>query len=319
MPGEGILNVRFLTNYVKCQFHCPYCIAAPMQGDPAAHIFNEQALRTIVGNLVRLPHRINIRLGVLGEFFLSPALIEAARQLTRAENTASVNCITNLGFSAGFYRKALSGWDLSKVGMVASLHPTEVRRLDAWLDTARELDRALDFAVTLVGYPPLLPGLPALVDRLRGLGLSTFIQGFVGDYQGRSYPFAYTQAERELLRRVSSSRHDYAYFIEATRPGLCHAGQTGIFVDMTGQVRPCGMGARPEVLGNLLAGPELALFPGPRPCPRQTCLCDTENINTASFAQFYEHTGPNQHKFRYRFADLAATRPECDEWRVRYP
>jgi hypothetical protein len=74
----------------------------------------------------------------------------------------------------------------------------------------------------------------------------------------------------------------------------------------------------PEPIGNLLTGEPLRLYEGPRPCTASTCRCDTENENTVQFEQFYERTGKNQHRYRYRFEELARGIPDWDEWKVAY-
>lgn len=319
MASEPHLNIRFLTNYMKCNFKCPYCIVGSMKNDPNYALFDEAALARITDNIIKIQGRINIRLGVLGEFFLSQALLDAARKLSNAPNVLSVNLITNLSFPYKTYLRKLEGCDASKTALVASFHPTEIRDFNVWFDTALRLNKLLDFAVVFVGYPPLLPAIAKLVAAFTEQGVHTFVQGFVGAFEGRNYPDSYTEHEKALLRSISSSRHDYEYFVEKRRPGLCNAGYKSLFVDLTGNVRPCGMGKRAEHLGNLLQSPELRLFDGPRPCPRSSCLCDTENINAVSFEERYEHTGLNQHRFKYRFAELAKVNPEYDEWSIKYP
>ncbi|WP_027369014.1 hypothetical protein [Desulfocurvibacter africanus] len=313
------LNIRFLTNYIKCNYSCPYCIVGSMKGDPRYDVFNENALSRIATHITQIESRINIRLGVLGEFFLSSALVGVAEQLSHAPNIKTLNLITNLSFPFKKYSDDLKNFDQSKLGLVASLHPTEIKDFEAWFDTARRLNELVDFSVALVAYPPLIPTLPTLVSKLGELGIHAFVQGFVGKFNDREYPFSYSAEEQRILRTISTSRHDYAYFVEAKRAGLCNAGHKSVFVDITGQVRPCGMGRGGESLGNFLQSPGLRLYDAPRPCTRKTCFCDTENINTVSFETHYAHTGPNQHKFMYRFAELAAENPEYGEWSIRYP
>jgi hypothetical protein len=187
------------------------------------------------------------------------------------------------------------------------------------MKTALWLNNHIDFAVVLVGYPPLVGQLPDIKSRLNQLGLTVFLQGFIGTYEGRSYPQAYTSEEKNILRKLCYSRHDYEFFIEARKPGFCYAGYNSFYVDMSGAVRACGVGGWPwPLMGNLLDEPRVVLLPGPHPCISQTCLCDTEYINTALFAQYYRFTGQNQHKFQYKFKDLAQTWPAIDEWNVDY-
>jgi hypothetical protein len=89
-------------------------------------------------------------------------------------------------------------------------------------------------------------------------------------------------------------------------------------VSAQGEVFPCGMGEYREPLGDLSRSPDLLLRDSPVPCPFQTCQCDTENYNTVMFESYYKLSGKNQHKYEYRFKDLAQ-KDECfAEWNVQY-
>ena len=264
-----LLNVRFLTNFNLCNQRCGYCVAG--QADPddprMQERFDSAAYFEILRRLAALPHQLNVRIGVRGEFFLSSELIAGARELTQRANVRSVNLITNLSFSAAKYRRLLEGYDLAKVALVASLHPSEIRDEDAWIDNAVEVAGFTDLVACMVAHPDLLGGLAERLAKMRARGLEVFVQAFKGDHAGRAYPAAYTCQERELLRSLFYSNHDFEYMLEQKRPGLCNAGHKSLFVDMTGLVRICGMrivGPRP--LGNLLAGDPIQLYDAPRPC-----------------------------------------------------
>ncbi len=321
-PQDHVINVRFYTDYPVCNFRCPYCVAGHGNNTTERERWDEEMFHKydkIMDNLGKLDMRINVRPGVAGEFFLSEKLMDGAVRLAAAENVQSINLITNLSRPLTFYERFLSRTGTTKVALVASYHPTEVTDPDEWFEKAVWMNSALDFAVILVGYPPIIDQLEALKFKLNSLGLTVFVQGFIGSYQGRAYPQAYSPAHKEVLRKICYSRHDYEFFVEARKPGLCYAGFNSFYVDMTGVVRPCGVGGWPwPFMGNLLEEPTVALCPAPHPCISSTCLCDTEYINTAIFRQYYRFTGLNQHKFEYKFKHLAATWPAIDEWEIAY-
>ena len=175
-----------------------------------------------------------------------------------------------------------------------------------------------DFAVIIVAYPPSLHKLPNLRKILIDNGHIVFVQSFIGKYEGKEYPYAYTKDEKELIRSISFSRHDYEFFVEAIKPNLCNSGYKSFYVDMSGEVIPCGMGIKYESMGNLVKSTDIKLNNRPQICRGTTCMCDTENVNTVVFEKFYARDSKNQHIYKYRRADEAVQNPELDEWKVDY-
>ena len=133
-----------------------------------------------------------------------------------------------------------------------------------------------------------------------------------------NYPQAFNEQERDLLRGLAYSRHDYEFLLNTRRPGLCYAGARAFYVNPWGLAYPCGMGKYAQPIGDLSQSPAIELNDGPRPCPFATCQCDTENINTVDFEQHYVRSGINQHRYSYRFSGEAKASPWMDEWLIRY-
>lgn len=322
MPNTVVtqtVNIRFYTDYPVCNFKCPYCIAghAPPEGRGPSP-WNAQRYHTIVENLCRLPFNFNIRIGVGGEFFVSKDLIAGARRLAQSDQVISVNLITNLSLSAEQYTRLLAGFPPHKVALVASFHPSEVKDRNAWITTAQTLAHSFSLATMTVAYPPLIHQLERTKDDFVAAGLIHFVQPYIGIYEGKSYPQAYSAEERAVIRRVIFSRHDHEFLLNLKRPGLCNAGSTYLFVDPLGIVRPCGGADHSKILGDLTVSPDLTRIEGPVQCPALTCQCDTENINTVIFQENYQHSLVNQHSFSYRFLEEAKTAPWLDEWRIPY-
>lgn len=314
---NDIINVRFLTGYDLCNYSCEYCIAGQSDKTRMDHNFNSARYLDIIKALAELPFAINVRIGVIGEFFLSQALIEGGRILSNAENVKHLNLITNLSFDYPKYNELLAGYDHKKLAIVASYHPTQIKNKSNWLRTAQQMNQKFDFAVVLVAYPPLLKELPGLVSELKQEGIEVFVQGYIGQHGDQQYPDSYTPEEKYMLKKIMYSRHDYEFFINCKRPGLCNAGFKSLYVNEAGDVYSCGMG-KGVMLGNLLKSSEIYFFDGPRPCIHASCLCDTENINTLVFEQYYEIIGTNQHKYAYKFKNLSEHIQELDEWEIEY-
>jgi MoaA/NifB/PqqE/SkfB family radical SAM enzyme len=314
-----MLNIRYYTDYPTCNLSCSYCIAGHGDKHPKPESqWNEQRFLTIVDNIGKLAYDVNIRFGVGGEFFVSRTLVDAARRLSNRRNIISLNLITNLTLSLKQYEKLFSGYCMDKVAVVASFHPTEIKDHEAWFDKAAEFHSRSDFAVCLVAFPDLLQGIAATKRKLEGRGIQVFVQPYLGEHGGKYYPRDYSDGERAILRREMYSRHDFEFQVNLKRPGLCYAGHGAIFVSPQGKVFPCGMGEYPEPLGDLSQSPDLLLRDSPAPCPFQTCQCDTENYNTLVFESYYKLSGKNQHKYEYRFKDLAQKDERFAEWNVQY-
>ena len=317
--AQRMLNIRYYTDYPTCNLSCGYCIAGHGDKYPKPQSqWNEQRFLTIVDNIGKLPYDVNIRFGVGGEFFVSRTLVDAARRLSHRPNIVSLNLITNLTLSLEQYEKLFSGYCMDKVAVVASFHPTEIKDHEAWFDKAAEFHGRLDFAVCLVAFPELLQDIAATKRKLEGRGIQVFVQPYIGEHGGKYYPRDYSDEGRAILRREVYSRHDFEFQVNLKRPGLCHAGQKAIFVSARGEVFPCGMGEYREPLGDFSRSPDLQLRDSPVPCPFQTCQCDTENYNTVMFESYYKLSGKNQHKYEYRFKDLAQKDERFAEWNVQY-
>ncbi len=317
--GVSPIKVRFYTDYPVCNYKCTYCVAGhgPPEGRPESP-WNEERYLTIIDNLCKVDFPINVRIGVGGEFFISKVLVEGARRLGQSENVVALNLITNLSFHPKQYARILKDIPKEKVAMVASYHPTEVKNADSWVAAAQELSTDYDLTTMSVAYPPFLRDLPELKAKFAAVGLDHFVQPFIGEYEGRTYPQAYTDEERAIVREIIYSRHDYEFLLNLRRPGLCNAGFRYLFIDPYGIAKPCGGADHDRILGDLTVSSKIELLSGPRPCPANVCQCDTENINTLAFEEHYRPIDKNQHRFAYRFAEEAKERAWMDEWKIPY-
>jgi MoaA/NifB/PqqE/SkfB family radical SAM enzyme len=316
---QQVINVRFYTDYPECNYKCPYCCAghAPPEGRPESP-WDEARYLAVIENLCKVDFPINVRIGVGGEFFVSKVLVEGARRLAACDHVKVLNLITNLSFHPQQYARILKGIPKEKVALVASYHPTEVKSADAWVAAAKELSTYYDLTTMSVAYPPALQHLRETKAKFAAAGLDHFIQPFIGEYQGKLYPQAYSDEERAIIREVIYSRHDWEFLLNLKKPGLCNAGFKYLFIDPYGVVKPCGGADHERVLGDLTRSPKIEFLDGARPCPASACQCDTENIQTKVFEDHYAWTDKNQHRFGYRFADEAKASPWMDEWTVPY-
>ena len=314
------IYIRFYTDYPTCNFSCPYCIAGHgVHTEKGLSPWSVATYNSVVENLAKVDFDFNIRIGVGGEFFVSKDLVDGARRLSNVKHAAGINLITNLSLSKQQYDKALTGFDGSKLAFVASLHPTEVADIDAWLSTASLMNEQYDLVVMLVAYPPLVGSLVPTRQRVLDAGLECFVQPYIGEYNGVVYPSAYTPAEMEVVKSVVYSRHDLEYLLNVKRPGICNAGYKYLYVSPEGKVFSCGSNTSTGAqIGDLTVSSEIRFADGPRPCPVNSCQCDTENMNTLEFGLHYNRAGINQHRYSYKFTEEARLSPWMDEWVIKY-
>jgi MoaA/NifB/PqqE/SkfB family radical SAM enzyme len=319
MVLENVINVRYVTDYPKCNFACKYCIAGHGEVTKGRERFWDAGrYKAIVDNLTKVDAKLNVRLGVAGEFFLDKKLIAGAKLLSNSDNVESVNLISNLSFKYKQYMKLMSGFNLAKTAMVASYHPQEVKDHDLWLETAVKISESMDFAIVMVAFPEILEDLPRYAAIFESAGLEVFVQPFIGNWQGVLYPGGYTEEQEAMIKGLMYSRHDYEFLLKLKKPGLCNAGHKSLYISPLGKVFPCGMGSYPKPIGDLSESPEIEFSDGPKPCPFSKCQCDTENMNTVQFENYYDRDSLNQHRYNYKFEQDAAEQPSLSEWNVAY-
>jgi MoaA/NifB/PqqE/SkfB family radical SAM enzyme len=317
---KDLLNIRYISDYYFCNFGCEYCIVG--HGNKNGEKFpnmDEDLCGKIIENITKLPYKINIRLGVAGELFLNQFLISMAQKLSLSENIISVNLITNLSLKIEKYEKIFENFNRDKISIVASFHPTEVKDVKSWLNTAKYINKNYDFSVCLVAFPKFLNELSSYKKMLNDEGIDVFIQPFIGEWEGKYYPRDYSIQEQNIIRKNIYSRHDWEFLMENKKPGLCNAGFKSIFVNSKGVVFPCGEYVYENSIGDFSKSPEIKLNSSPMQCPALTCQCDTENMNTVIFEKNYKFKANNQHKYQYRMKKLSKFLPHLDEWKINYP
>lgn len=312
--GEGTrkerrLRVLFMPGYDRCNYRCPYCITGLDHARRTT--WDSRHYLPIVEALTRLDALLEtVELGIGGEPLTSDEILEGARRLAEAENVGAVDFVTNLSRSSEEVRSLAAGFPPGKLGVACTYHPSHAGDLGAFLDKIRMLrEEGVAVAAGCVAYPPNLSIVAEMKARCDELGLPLFVNAFFGTYGGRDYPTAYAEAERETLRRLVYSDHDFEYLFvpRATRGEMCGAGWSAVMVAPNGDYYRCSyeynVGLAP--LGNLLRDRCLRLFDRPLPCPADHCFCTAETTNTMRFEERYERTGLFR-LYRSRDADARA-------------
>jgi MoaA/NifB/PqqE/SkfB family radical SAM enzyme len=252
-----------------CNFNCVYCCnRAKLTCNPKrVNIpFLLDCFGRVGGTLV-----INM---TGGEPFLYPHYVELCAGLTK-DHFITIN--TNLSTS-NVYEFA-DEVDPSRVlYIVASVHilHRETRKdgLSEYLDKILCLQaNGFKVVASYVAYPALLQRMCRDFALLRNAGVSNLqVEAFGGECGGRSYPQAYSNDERTMLKSLGMDCDDFAV-LEGTnryRGRLCLAGIKSFALHENGNLYRCNQSSR--LYGNLWKG-GIRVDHSPRPCPFSACIC----------------------------------------------
>jgi len=289
------LRVFFVPGLDRCNYRCPYCITGPDHDRRRA--WEPGPFHRIIDRLVALPASIEaLELGVGGEPLLSSDILDGVRRLALSRNIDAVNLVTNLSPPLAALEDWLGDLPAAKLGFACTYHPSDAGDLGAFVAKVRALGSLGPGVVAgCVAYPPNLPLVGELRAAAEAAGLPLFVNAFVGEYGGRSYPAAYTEAERAFLRPLVYAEHDWEYLFtpRTTRGEPCGAGCSAVMIGPNGDCFRCtyeyNRGLAP--LGNLLRDGGLRLFDRYLPCPAEHCFCTAETTSTARFEARYRRAG----------------------------
>ena len=316
---KDILNIRYVIDYYTCNYGCEYCIAGHgITYEKKLPDLDSELCKKIVENIMQLPYKINIRLGVRGEIFLNNFLLDMVKKLSWSENIYSINLITNLSFTIEKYNEIFQKFNRKKIAIVASFHPSQVKDVDSWVKTAKHINKNYDFSCCLVAFPDFIDKLSFHKEMLENEEITVFVQPFIGEWNGKYYPRDYSVEEQNIIRENIYSRHDWEFLMKTKKPGLCNAGFKSIFVNSKGVVFPCGEDIYNYSIGDFSKNSDLKLNPSPIQCSALMCQCDTENMNTIVFQKNYAFTKKNQHEYEYKKKNISKFLPNFDEWKIPY-
>ena len=170
--------------------------------------------------------------------------------------------------------------DPRKVGFIyASLHIEELQKknlVDRFVEHFLFL-KAKKFSIKayIVGYPPIINKAEEYRKFFSQKGVDFKFNKFIGDFNGKRYPQAYTKEEIEKLHLK-----DRAGRWRDEQKGICNAGYNVGAVLLNGDIIPC-FGRGQEVLGNIYTG--FSFKKRLRKCPSKACQCVAKEKNKFLF------------------------------------
>ncbi|NMB99841.1 MAG: hypothetical protein GYA35_06130 [Thermoanaerobaculaceae bacterium] len=300
--SDKILKIRWQVRYTKCNLKCPYCIAVWTKRKVE---FNPTLFNSGIDALKKCKHRVVLRIGVEGEFFLSEELQNGVAELSKSDNVIGVSFSTNLQSDWEVMKRFFEKTNLQKLGMGCTLHDTVIEDLEGFFEKAKRInDMGVLIYIGYVAIPDRFEKIKEYKKRFDDIGVPFILNELNGNYNGKIYPKSYTEKEKEFLREYFFSHHYYRMLVERDSPigKACGAGEDYIYIDHKGDIYRCGVDKNPEwkigekvafriskqwaenlvkrrieksKIGNISKGiPELCSdF---RVCPYKTCACGNE-------------------------------------------
>lgn len=255
--------------HYKCNFRCPYCW------------FYKEWARLSERNLYLSPQewmlhwgRIRDKYGearieiVGGEPFIYPNFIELIKGLSSIH---SVKITTNL---SGNIERFVQEINPQRVELDLNFHILFID-LDTVMRKTLILKKAgFKAGICYLAYPPQMHKIGYLSKRFQDEGINFALAAFWGEYNGKKYPSAYTEEEREMMRPFLGNVDRLMYHLDAQTPKgkLCNAGYTYADIQADGNTVRCAQLGHKSI-GNI-TDKDFFLLDRPLPCEADACPCN---------------------------------------------
>jgi len=290
------LGIRYQIRYHKCNLNCPYCIAHWKEHE---NLFDLETFKNVITRIKELPYRVCLRIGVGGEIFTSPEILNVIRDICNEENN-----IFGVSFSSNLHadwdrviKPFIESSNTSKLGMGCTLHDTVIKDVDLFFNKVKRLkeNRVLLY-VGYVAIPQRINFIKQYKQRCQELGVPLLLNALIGKLMAVEdadpdlvYPRDYTVEEIGQLKTLWDTPHSYKLLLEAcsTRGMICSAGKNYIYIDHEGNVLPCYN--IKSSLGNILQG-QIRFQENDTICPLDSCWCGNENQALRIVDKYYDRT-----------------------------
>ncbi len=260
--------------HYRCNFRCPYCW---FYKDWAT--LNKRNIYLSPDEWMIHWRRIYDKYGELkielvgGEPFIYPNFIELVKKLSSIH---LLKVTTNLSGDIEHFAETINP---ERVNLDLNFHILFID-LETVIKKALILKKAgFKAGICYLAYPPQMHKIKNLSERFKKEGINFALAAFWGEYNGKKYPQAYTEEEKELMRPYLGDINRITYHLDAKSPKgrLCSAGYKYASIQADGNVVRCGpLGA--NSIGNIM-DENFRLLENPLPCGSDVCPCNEyENI-----------------------------------------
>ncbi len=264
------IKTRFAWDiHYKCNFRCPYCW------------FYKDWARLGVRNLYLSPDewmehwkRIHDSYGetkieiVGGEPFIYPGFIELVKKLSCLH---SIKVTTNLSGNIEQFVKEI---DPERVELDLNFHALFIDLETVIKKTLLIKQAGFKAGICYLAYPPQMYKIKSLSERFQEEGIGFALAAFWGEHDGKKYPEAYREEEKQMLRPFIGDIDRISYHLNAQSPKgkLCNAGYKYADIQADGNVVRCAPLGN-ESIGNI-TDKNFRLLDKPYPCDSDSCPCN---------------------------------------------
>ena len=266
-----------------CNYRCHYCVAAGHNDDPVLPFDLDAIARSLEAITAELVVTAFDCGG--GEPTIHPQFADLVR-LCAARGPVSFPTNNSQNPERWLPRDTAD-----RIYVRAAIHTEAEAHLEKYARHARYLIEAgSTFTSVFIAHPTRIPKIPEYRQFFADLGVPFTPVSFIGEYEGRRYPHAYSDDEKRLLGLLDENRN-WAHKIEPQvqrirnfRGISCLAGFRNLVITARGAVHRCTYDKRP--LDRPLEKPEACLV--------KYCGCGLflEQLNVVESIDYYNHWAP---------------------------
>lgn len=258
-----------------CNYRCSYCYLDHDNRDAKGEARGVRAWQRTMERIIKIKRPLYLAIGTEGEPLVVKPFFDLLRQISPLEHVKGIWFPTNLSRPI---EEIAEGVDISKLGLTASLHPSEFsdhdRSLNNFLSRCEWVrENGGDVVINFILTPGQFDLFPAYrwIARERGIPMTANV--FKGVYQGKSYPESYTEEEHALFKEFFEDRPLVHEFMSgrSSRGVPCNAGRDLIHVEAArGAVWNCPFAMEP--MGSIWDD-DFSVRNCSSPCTTDWCEC----------------------------------------------
>lgn len=255
--------------HYKCNFRCPYCwFYREWERLEKRNLYlNPDEWMRHWGRVYDIYGEVKIDI-VGGEPFMYPDFKELVKKLSSIHK---VKVTTNLSGDVEAFVKEINP---ERVELDLNFHILFID-LETVIKKSLILKKAgFKSGVCYLAYPPQMDNIKSLSERFEKAGINFALAAFWGEYNGKDYPYAYTDKEKEMMRPYLGSIDRVSYHLNAESPRgkLCNAGHRYADIQADGNVVRCSPLAHKSI-GNI-TDEGFRLLDNANPCEADICPCN---------------------------------------------
>lgn len=276
----------------RCTLECAYCTVGPIK--KTAKIPNIE-IPPLIRVLENTGKTFKISFTGGGEPFLVPNLVEACVEITKKHYISLTTNLTSVRIAE--FAKRINPRRVFHI--LASAHIKELEKrnlLDIYCNNFLLLrEKGFNIKAIEVAYPPLLNEVKRYRLLFKNKGIELEFNPFLGNYNGKKYPFSYTQAELEIFglnsSKGNSPKKNYQYL------KLCNAGYNVVSVNPRGDIYPCD--SINNKIGNIYN--KIEFKKNLIVCPFKFCGCPINEYDPYLFKKALKEVGTSPKKLNSIF------------------